>query len=68
MRVKVIANADLTKPGDMYMLKAETVEAVYEPGPRVVFAEPLRIVVCHPKDEGKIREAIKGDRNLELGA
>jgi len=68
MRVKLVVNADLTKPGDMYMLKAETVEAVYDPFPNVAFAEPLRIVVCHPKDEGRIREAIKKSKGLELGA
>ena len=60
MKVKVIANEKWATPGEMIVVEnARLAEIAFVPEPYLSEeGVPARLILCHPDDEEKVREAI----------
>lgn len=61
MKMKLVVNPDFVKPDEMYILDCEAARLIQgaSADPFARKEGPAKIVICHPKDEGRIREGIK---------
>lgn len=66
MKVKIMVS-ELTVPrGDMFIIEGRMAEIAYAPSPFVSEEGPGKIIVCHPDDEERLREAIEETPEMEL--